>query len=189
MNFIRRIIRWYKVKFGPPVGVLIPDPEDLTKEAEREKLPYVEPKDWHFRCPNCGQAHAMVVDEVKQLSIEQTPNGSYAVKVKIITPHATHEATINQDLWHDMLDENLTQPGSLMYCPACAKDAPRWQWNDAYHSAFKYFDMDSDQLCHCGGELFMDQIPGTNRFGLICEKCNWVKPRATVSGDSDPQQK
>jgi len=58
--------------------------------------------------------------------------------------------------------------------------------NDIYRRAFvhsiDYFDI--EQMCSCGGELWMDKLPN-GRYGLQCEKCGWIKPNVSYSGSEN----
>ncbi len=65
-------------------------------------------------------------------------------------------------------------------CSECDGTGTTNDWIRAFEDPTIFFEM--ELLCHCGGELWMDQIPGTSQYGFVCEKCNWVKPNAKVSG-------
>jgi RNA polymerase subunit RPABC4/transcription elongation factor Spt4 len=114
-----------------------------------------------FRCPKCGQAHEMKwADTVLTQNKEMTKifvNGTEAENVQV-TP--TLEVTCNN----------------------CNETNTVEEWFDAFAEPLKYFEMEHGQLCHCGGELWMDQIPMTSSYGFVCEKCEWVKPNQKVSG-------
>ncbi len=113
-----------------------------------------------FRCPQCGQAHEMIVGE--------------------------HRLTMNKEMTELYMDgekdpEGLDITGSLLVtCTECNEESPVETWKDAFDEPLMFFEM--EQLCHCGGELWMDQIPGTRNYGFVCDKCNWVKPKQVVSG-------
>lgn len=68
-------------------------------------------------------------------------------------------------------------------CPACHETHSMEDWIAASEQPMEFFDVEN--LCGCGGELWMDRIPYTNKYGLICEKCEWVKPAVIVSGSAD----
>ena len=118
-----------------------------------------------FRCPVCGQAHEMhiTVDDV------------------------TTVITMNKEMDALYVNEKHVPAGTLkvdgdieIACPKCTMKNRVQEWIIAFDDPTMFFDM--EQLCHCGGELWMDQIPGTSKYGFVCEKCEWVKPNRVVNG-------
>lgn len=116
-----------------------------------------------FRCPSCGQAHKMIVDgAVVTMNEEMTI------------------LTVDGQVLEQGQEIELMFPDDYLTCPECDGTGTTQDWVRAFEDATIFFEM--DLLCHCGGELWMDQIPGTNQYGFVCDKCNWVKPNAKVSG-------
>lgn len=113
-----------------------------------------------FRCPQCGQAHEMVTAKYTfTMDKEMTK-----ILVDDIDPTGGIHITWNEEVT----------------CKECSTANDIQDWVTAFEDPLMFFDM--EQLCHCGGELWMDQIPGTRNYGFVCEKCNWVKPKAVVNG-------
>lgn len=113
-----------------------------------------------FRCPNCGQAHEMEFNCIL-LNMNETMNELYVNGTK-----ATHLTISNLNM--------------EVICSHCNEASKIKEWIEAFEEPLKYFEMDN--LCHCGGELWMDNIPNTKTYAFVCEKCNWVKPKQIVSG-------
>jgi hypothetical protein len=65
-------------------------------------------------------------------------------------------------------------------CDECHTTSPAKYWLEAVEEPLKFFE--TENMCHCGGELWMDQLPGSNRFAWTCDNCGWIKPNAFVSG-------
>lgn len=161
----------YKVWRGGTVGVLIADPVE-----EKPNWRYVEPKDLHFRCPTCGQAHRMVIDKEARIELSQSKDGEYQIFGRIgDRVHVDPERG-----FMSFIDAELADTKTVVSCDDCGDSNERWKWHDAYHNAFKWLEMDGDQLCHCGGELIMEPV-APNKYGLQCEKCRWVKPESDFS--------
>ncbi|WP_422661653.1 hypothetical protein ACK8P5_26385 (plasmid) [Paenibacillus sp. EC2-1] len=175
MNIFRLIKRKFRVKFGKDIGVLIPDVEEL-----KEEVPYVEPVTWHFRCPCCGYAHKMFLTADIKLKQDETLNNLYIEVTNLAGLHIVPYGP----MFHQLIEGKSSEypPEIEIPCMHCGEESPRWKWHDAYKNAYRHLDMDGDQLCHCGGELYMEQIPGTPKYGMVCERCSWVKPRAIISG-------
>lgn len=117
-----------------------------------------------FRCPSCGQAHEMELDGKTLITMNKEMNTIF----------------VNGE---ELTDGQTLQVGGCetIKCHECHEsDHTPEEWATAFTDPLKYFDMEA--LCHCGGELWMDQIPGTSSYGFVCEDCNWVKPKAKVSG-------
>lgn len=114
-----------------------------------------------FRCPNCGQAerinfNGMVITQNEEMT-KVYVDGEERKGIKLA-------------------------PGFEIECHKCPEGNPSEKWMEAFEEPLMYFEMEHDQLCHCGGELYMDVIPGTRKYGFVCEKCEWVKPKKEVSG-------
>ena len=118
-----------------------------------------------FRCPKCGQARRMTIRE-GELYQPMTMDKTY----KLIEGKAPVLVT----------EFDFINNFAVIKCHACDEGSPSVDWKDAWDNPMKIFD--ADNLCHCGGELWMDQVPNTPHYAFICEKCDWVKPKSTVSG-------
>ena len=115
-----------------------------------------------FRCPACGQAHVMRVDGFhlemnKEMNVLTIDGAKLSEGSKLYVPE-----------------------GHMVSCEECDEANLSENWVLAFEDPTMFFDMEA--LCHCGGELWMDQIPLSNQYGFVCEKCNGVKPNAKVSG-------
>jgi hypothetical protein len=133
-----------------------------------------------FRCPKCAQGKTVTVRGSRREVITITMTDDMREVEEFFHKH-THirEDEAKRTYMRKILNNRKDQ---LCECPKC-KESHTWgKWEDAKYNALKYFEMDDPQLCHCGGELWMDNIPGTTAYGFVCDKCNWVKPRAKVSG-------
>lgn len=136
-----------------------------------------------FRCPDCGQAHKIVVEfqDGEQGLLELSKD---AKDMKLII----HGQEITED--HEFRDayeqkiDSINQEQEII-CPECKFGDTLANFIEAHEDPLKYFEV--EHLCHCGGELCMDNIPGTNKFGWVCEEedCRWVKPNAVVSGAAE----
>lgn len=125
-----------------------------------------------FRCPSCAQAHEMNISDaivIKQ-NKEMTEFHFYTFDRLVTDDHEENDIM-------ETIDKN---PEYNSVCPECKEVNPVFKWRHAVREPLAYFEM--EQLCHCGGELWMDQIPGTSQYGFVCDKCNWVKPKTVVSG-------
>ncbi len=115
-----------------------------------------------FRCPNCGQAQELNVQGVQIKMNEEMDTMTFQKEGKDISPMTVI-------------------PNENIQCHKCLDQSFMTEdWIEAFEDPLKFFEM--EELCHCGGELWMDKIPGTTSFGFVCEKCEWVKPRKRVSG-------
>jgi hypothetical protein len=150
-----------------------------------------------IRCPNCGQAHSMTVEYkgdvyLVKLNEEMTEQTLFVNGVPADGKNPKREEWIKQfekipvdtvvkcDECHEVKTtvQRVVKDGDMT--TEKLKHNTIKDWLDAFEDPLKFFEM--EQLCHCGGELWMDHIPGTTQYGFVCEECNWVKPRATVSG-------
>jgi hypothetical protein len=134
-----------------------------------------------FRCPDCGQGKEIGFKgkegENILLTLKNTMDGIESVvsEGEVFTEEESFEA-FKQQL--DKADQEQS-----IECEKCHVDRYTLnEWKEAKTDTLKYLEMEDNQLCHCGGELWMDQIPGTTSYGFVCEKCEWVKPKQRVSG-------
>lgn len=114
-----------------------------------------------FRCPSCAQAHQMKIDDQTIFTQNKEMTTLY----------------LNQN---EVESDTTLRSNPDVACTKCHEVNPLKLWEDAFADPGRYFD--ADNLCHCGGELWMDQIPGTSTYGFVCDDCKWVKPKHTVSG-------
>lgn len=134
-----------------------------------------------FRCPKCGQGKEMHYRGTRREELILTMKNTMEEIEEIFYKHTHYRpeaAKERVDQYLAMLEKNQDQ---TIKCPSCeSNEYTLEQWREAKTEPLKYFEMEN--LCHCGGELWMDQIPGTTSYGFVCDKCNWVKPNAKVSG-------
>lgn len=125
-----------------------------------------------FRCPDCGQAHRLDVTQSIRVEMnkEMTEKTYFYLDVSVT----------NENELFDVKDTIQKNPEYNASCNNCDVTNPVHKWMHAFEDPLVYFEMEN--LCHCGGELWMDQIPGTSSYGFVCEDCNWIKPKAVVSG-------
>ena len=82
---------------------------------------------------------------------------------------------------HAALENVLkNQNDGEIVCAKCDEELSLMDARNAFNEPGQFFD--AENLCHCGGELWMDNVPGTKNYAFVCEKCDWVKPRVAVSG-------
>lgn len=131
-----------------------------------------------FRCPNCGQSQKMKVSlpNNEEMTLYMDANTEQYAMVVGGALHPKSEEK-GQFYKEQLLNTDASQ---LTQCHNCYDTHEIEVWIEAYKVPLKYFEM--AELCHCGGELWMDQIPGSNKFGFVCEDCEWVKPNKVVSG-------
>lgn len=159
------------------------DEDDMSaKERRRLRIKnmttVVKPRDLHFRCPYCGQAHEMYLRQ--GIRITQNHACEYAVAMWLNgTP-----VPFPSDQWNDMQYDYIDDPRQNITCTECGEHDFFWKWNLAFYNPLTFFEMDHEHLCHCGGEMYMEHLPGTDQYALRCERdtCRWVKPDSKVSG-------
>lgn len=163
----------------------------ISTEEAKKTLPYVkydahEDGDivWnpyaggHFRCPYCGQAHELrFTFEAEDLRLKQNPTMDtvWLERIRNGVTERFNEDEREYDHYVHALANMIKIP-----CHHCHETAPKWRWTHAYQNPLLYFE--TENICHCGGEMYYQGSPGTDRFGLICEKCNWIKPGSAISG-------
>lgn len=131
-----------------------------------------------FRCPSCGQGKEMYFKGTRGERLHVVMEDDME-KVNHVFYKYTHYREGAEDKFLKMIPKVI---GQEIDCPRCPEAHTLEQWLEAKTDTLKYLEMEDGQLCHCGGELWMDQIPGTTQYGFVCEKCEWVKPKKTVSG-------
>lgn len=134
-----------------------------------------------FRCPNCAQCQTIEVtlkngEKYEIIMNKEMDKVTFKNDIMTIDPeHALHESVMNRIKGETSLEQHIE-------CPKCNEVEALEQFFDAKENTLNYHEMSDDQLCHCGGEMYMDNIPGTTKYGFVCEDCNWVKPKKVVNG-------
>lgn len=84
----------------------------------------------------------------------------------------------------EMIPAIITQLPQDTSCTRCDQESKTKLWFDCWEDPLKSDMLETENLCHCGGELYLEEIPNNTpkKFGWVCEKCNWVKPHVRFSG-------
>lgn len=132
-----------------------------------------------LRCLNCQQSKEFrfgghVGEQETTITFDDT-NTKIIIMVENDT-NTKHSEEVCGAL-HKALSE---QKDGEVVCNKCDEPLSLMDAKNAFQHPGQFFD--AENLCHCGGELWMDQVPNTKVFAFVCEKCDWVKPRAGVSG-------
>lgn len=143
-----------------------------------------------FRCPCCGQAQQLptAVDPVSAESTQFLLNADQGKTGFGL--HATYlarkddEADIWQLVTDDMIPAIIAQLPTETVCPLCKESSSTDFWFKCWDDPLQSHKLETENLCHCGGELYLEEIPKSQpkRFGWVCEKCQWVKPTGMLSG-------
>lgn len=96
------------------------------------------------------------------------------------------EASQWQLVTEEMLPDIIVQLPKETVCPNCKESSSTAFWFDCWADPLLSDKLETENLCHCGGELYLEEIPNSmpRKFGWVCEKCNWVKPTGLLSGSS-----
>lgn len=139
-----------------------------------------------FRCPCCAKVWKMPLTNGYSLLAHKDLNKWYIVK-EPISLYSTFEPVEDLTELSIKLKELgitfQTKGDNYVECPACGTYSKTEAWVRAWEYPSDFFD--ADHICSCGGELWWDKIPGTPRYALVCEKCDWVKPKAIISGHEE----
>lgn len=138
-----------------------------------------------FRCPKCAQSRRM---ELKLPNEEKaTLRNSKDLKEMKMFIVAGDDDFIGVEVAEDHpqrkeYEQLLMQVDreQIICCFSCQIEEKLNEFILAFSNPMDYFE--ADNLCRCGGEFWMDNIPGTKDYGFVCEKCNYVKPKEKVSG-------
>lgn len=135
-----------------------------------------------FRCPKCGQAHKMMMI-TSEAYVVLTQNDRMTETYLNVDAGALGMTRVPSD--HpdfDPIVQSIEQypAEGMIACDECKGIAPAKDWFYAAEEPLKFFE--TENMCHCGGELWMDKLPGSDRFGWTCDDCGWIKPNALVSG-------
>lgn len=168
-------IRYYHEQF-------LENNEVSEQERRRQRIKnmshVIPPRDLHFRCPYCGQAHKMICSP--NIQVGQDHAQGYLLQMSVDGVAVGFPSSEWNDVQYDLID----RPECEVVCEECGEKDAFWKWNFAYHKPLVFFEMDQEHLCHCGGEMYMEHLPGTDQYALRCERqsCRWVKPDSKVSG-------
>ena len=131
-----------------------------------------------FRCPDCGQGKEVSFIIPAGVPVRLIMKDEMD-EVETVIVDGEGEAAESPETFVETFKTSEEQD---IECAKCSETHTIEEWRDAHAEPLKYFEMENEQLCHCGGELWMDQIPGTRTYGFVCEDCDWVKPKKVVSG-------
>lgn len=140
-----------------------------------------------FRCPSCAVQWKLPL--TSGYSVLAHPH-STGMKLTIEREPITFFSKVDDvedlvDLAQKLTKHDLaldTHGDHYLTCPSCKEDSKFEEWLKAHEHPSDFFE--ADQLCHCGGELWWDRVPGKPQYALICDKCEWVKPKARLSGSA-----
>jgi predicted RNA-binding Zn-ribbon protein involved in translation (DUF1610 family) len=143
-----------------------------------------------FRCPHCGQAQIMPT----KLMTGPT-EGIYLINSDVGRTGFGLDKTFLADekapanTWKEIDRENPEALKDIIWmaveCPKCHEVASSEDWFRTWNDPLTSEHLESENLCHCGGELWMDRVPNVYppQYAYVCDKCQWVKPRVRVSGE------
>ena len=139
------------------------------------------------RCPHCGQAHAIIVNDNTGIYLmrkdyqknEFVVIAEYGIDDNTFTDACCKDDTDKQIYFKDLQKQpelsditqfNVTNETEL-FCPVCRNSNDFKQWKDAYENPLKFFE--TDQLCDaCGGEKLPKVIK--NKTVYCCDKCGLI---------------
>ena len=139
------------------------------------------------RCPHCGQAHAIIVNDNTGIYLmrkdyqknEFIVIAEYGINddgfIDACCKDDTDRQTYFKDLQKqpelsDITQFNVTNETEL-FCPVCRNSNDFKQWKDAYENPLNFFE--TDQLCDaCGGEKLPKVIK--NKTVYCCDKCGLI---------------
>lgn len=144
-----------------------------------------------FRCPGCGRVHKVPLTPNYSILSNKDMNTFHIIKEPFYKDgnllkafqSILKEVTDVEEAIHFVQDTSGETVLFNQTCPLCHTESSLEDWMEAWKRPIDFFD--AEQLCSCGEELWMDRIPYTNRFGLVCDKCEWVKPQSSLSGSAD----
>ena len=139
------------------------------------------------RCPHCGQAHAIIVNDNTGIYLmrkdyqknEFVVIAEYGIDDDSFTDACCKDDTDKQIYFKDLQKQpelsditqfNVTNETEL-FCPVCRNSNDFKQWKDAYENPLNFFE--TDQLCDaCGGEKLPKVIK--NKTVYCCDKCGLI---------------
>ena len=132
-----------------------------------------------IRCPHCGQAESFLAKldgYVLPLAVRTIlPMFNESKQSESIT-----KIQLPDTSWVDFRPElvkRLETFGTLT-CVACGTTHNVGQFFDAFDYPEDY-ELE-ENLCYCGEELYMENIPGTQTMRFTCDKCGWIKPKIDI---------
>lgn len=169
-----------------------PEPEehtlpDVDYEVAYGDLYYNPYKGGRFRCPYCGQAHELKFTyDARDLTIKQNKQLTERYIEEVDKSSIVHQ-TFKYEEGSESYDQLITKVFNEMdvACWTCRKTAPKWRWTHAFDKPLLYFQ--TEEICHCGGELYYQKIVGTDSFGMVCEKCGDYDKNKRMSGSADAE--
>jgi hypothetical protein len=149
-----------------------------------------------FRCPHCARVYKLPLSKNYSLIANHDMNRFTVMNERVYEEGEKaknlarqflafeHEALSLTDAYQyvQSMGEEI-HPNDPISCPACHQEALLSTWKEAFESPIDFFD--AEHLCGCGNELWMDRIPGTNKYGMVCDRCGWHKKDTIVSGSAD----
>lgn len=139
------------------------------------------------RCPHCGQANAIIVNDNTGIYLmrkdyqknEFVVIAEYGIDDNTFTDACCKDDTDKQAYFKDLQKQpelsditqfNVTNETEL-FCPVCRNSNDFKQWKDAYENPLNFFE--TDQLCDaCGGEKLPKVIK--NKTVYCCDKCGLI---------------
>lgn len=137
------------------------------------------------RCPECGQAHAIIVhsagkmymmrkdyDKNEFIVIADWDESDTKAMLDACCKEDTDKKLFFEDLQQLTEDESLgdfiVDTETEIFCPVCTKSNAFWTWKDAFEHPLNYFE--TEELCDaCGGETVGKLTKG--KHTTRCEKC------------------
>jgi hypothetical protein len=150
-----------------------------------------------FRCPHCAQVYKLPLSPNYSLLSDTHMQKFYVVKepfsadniIKAFQAMEHDAESIEDALLYVKSKEGVVYGDDYpVKCPACHEAHSRMNWVEAFEYPMEYFD--AEALCGCGGEMWLDRVPRTNRYAMVCERCQWTPPKAeALSGSADATSK
>ena len=132
-----------------------------------------------IRCTGCRQSINFAVEADDKTTI---------FRFDLVNENITEAAETETDELTHLTDEQcsalLLQLQGDTYaqvkCMECKETIEMADAKLAFADPSAFFE--EENICHCGGELWIDQIHNTPTYGLVCEECGWIKPKSGISG-------
>lgn len=130
-----------------------------------------------IRCKECGQSKGFSLKNAmgETINFELNDLGTHVEKAD------TEADVLNQDI-AVAVEAALLAADELEITCKCGHAQDITDARTAFEDPLEFFE--TENLCHCGKELWFDKVPGTNVYALICddEECGWIKRTGAVSG-------
>lgn len=144
-----------------------------------------------FRCPECAKVGKILISKEQSILANRDMNKFTVLKEPFYTGNLA-QALMNlrqqmslDDLGYDEHGKLIISEEDTVVCYLCGHSDEYHIFKEAWQEPMDFFD--AENLCSCGEEIWMDRIPNTNKFGLQCDKCGWVKPKSVVSTSENAQ--